>query len=437
MTKQVTYKHGAKYRIYPSVKQQKYLHQVFGCCRKYYNTRVTQIDDERQAYFAYKEAHNGNPKGFKYNWITQKQLREEHPYMKIADGLALSNVQLAFDKAFNDYCQGKSGAPKFKKKTEYPHTYTTNNQKMKNGRETIYIHDDPSRKHGYLLHIPKIDKHGGDIQIRLHKPINGCIRNATIEYTASREWYVALIIEEQRELTDEDAHGDIIDRLLALDDEALLSSVFGGDLGLESYVYGTDGVSYDDPELASYRQLERKLHREQRKLGKKAARLRREGRKLCECRNYQKQRIRVARVYEKIRRKRHDFLHKLSRRLVNSHDVLAFEDLCVKGMLRNRCLARGVSDAAWYTFLQYCRYKAEWAGKVFVQCDRWFPSTRSCSHCGGLTGPRGCRDLGVREWVCSSCGAVHSRDGNAAWNVLLEGLRVLSVTVDPRWGEVL
>ena len=147
--------------------------------------------------------------------------------------------------------------------------------------------------------------------------------------------------------------------------------------------------------------------------------------------------MRVARVYEKIRRKRHDFLHKLSHRLVNSHDVLAFEGLCVKGMLKNHCLARGISDAAWGTFIRYCTYKAERAGKTLVQVSRWYPSTRTCSVCGEKTGPRGAKDLGVREWVCPACGARHVRDENAAWNILFEGLRVLSETLDVRWRDVL
>ena len=258
----------------------------------------------------------------------------------------------------------------------------------------------------------------------------------TIEYTAAHEWYASFIIEEQIEFKDSHDY-DTIDSLLALDDEALLKRIFGGDLGLETYVYGTDGISYDDPALADYKKLEAKLHREQRKLGKKRTRLVKEGRKLCDARNYQKQRVRVARIYEKIRRKRHDFLHKLSHQLVNSHDVLAFENLCVKGMLKNHYLARGISDAAWGIFIRYCTYKAEYAGKTLVQVSRWYPSTRTCSVCGEKTGPRGAKDLGVREWVCPVCGARHVRDENAAWNILFEGLRVLSETEDARWCDVL
>ena len=431
----ITIKHGSKHRIYPNKSNRVYIQQTDGCVRKFYNERVAQIPEEQEAYFAYKEAHDGSPIGFEFHWITQKELRKKYPYMKIPDGLAFSNVQRQFDRAFKDYCKGKKGKPAFKKKSDFPRTFTTNNQCV-NGKDTIYVHENEAKGHGYLLHIPKIDKHGGDIPIDLHKPLNGRIRNVTIEYTATGEYYAAFIIEETMEFHNE-PDDDVIDRLLLLDDEALLSRVFGGDLGLDTYVYGSDGIAYDDPQLDDYKQLEKKLHKEQRKLGKKRARLLKEGKRLCDCRNYQKQRVKVARIYEKIRRKRHDFLHKLSRQLVNNHDVLAFEDLCVKGMLKNHYLARGISDAAWGTFVTFCRYKAEWAGKTLVQISRWYPSTRTCSVCGAKTGPKCTKDLGIREWVCPECGAVHVRDENAAWNILLEGLRVLSETDDARWGAVL
>ena len=430
-----TIKHGEKYRIYPNKGNRIYIHQNTGCARKMYNLRVAQIPDEQKEYFAYKDENDGSPVGFKFHWVTQKEAREEYPYMKIADGLSLSEACMNFNSAFSDYCKGKKGKPTFKKKSDFPRTYHTKNQTV-NGKDTIYVHENEAKGYGYLLHLPKIDKYGGDIPIELHKPLSGRIKSATIEYTATGEYYVAFTIEETIEFPDEQ-DDDIIDRLLLLDDEELLSRVFGGDLGLDTYVYGSDGISYDDPQLADYKKLEKKLHREQRKLGKKRARLLKEGRKLCDCRNYQKQRIKVARIYEKIRRKRHDFLHKLSRQLVNNHDVLAFEDLCVKGMLKNHYLAKGISDAAWGTFITFCKYKAEWAGKTLVQISRWYPSTQTCSVCGAKTGPKGAKDLGVREWVCPECGAVHVRDENAAWNILFEGLRVLSETEDARWGEVL
>ena len=427
---------GAEYRVYPNKANREYFHQCFGCARKMYNLRVEQIYDEQQAYHDYKAQHDGSPAEFKYAWLTEKQAKQAYPYLKEVDSLALVSARRDFETAFKHYTQGKANKLRYRSKMTYPRTFRTSNISNPSG-DTIYIRKDPYSHTGYSLHIPKIGKHGGDVPIVVHRHVDGRILNVTVKYTASHAWYVSICYETTIE-TDEHQDSDtIIDTLLALDDKALLKRAFGGDLGLESYVYGTDGVSYDDPALADYKKLEAKLHREQRKLGKKRARLAKEGRKLCDARNYQKQRVRVARVYEKIRRKRHDFLHKLSHQLVNSHDVLAFENLCVKGMLKNHYLARGISDAAWGTFIRYCTYKAERTGKTLVQISRWYPSTRTCSVCGEKTGPRGAKDLGVREWVCPVCGARHVRDENAAWNILLEGLRLLSETEDARWGDVL
>ena len=427
---------GYEYRIYPNKANREYFHQCFGCARKMYNLRVEQIHDEQQTYYQYKVQHDGSPAGFNYDWVTEKQAKQAYPYLKEADSLALVSASNDFREAFKRYTQGKANKPRYRSKMTYPRTFRTNNQSTSSG-DTIYIRKDPYSHTGHSLHLPKIGKHGGDVPIVVHRHVDGRILNVTVKYTASHAWYVSICYERTITTNDYQDTDDVIDTLLSLNDETLLKRVFGGDLGLETYVYGTDGVSYDDPALADYKKLEAKLHREQRKLGKKRARLEKEGRKLCDARNYQKQRVRVACVYEKIRRKRHDFLHKLSHQLVNSHDVLAFEDLCVKGMLKNHYLARGISDAAWGTFIRYCTYKAERAGKTLVQISRWYPSTRTCSVCGEKTGPRGARDLGVREWVCPVCGAHHVRDENAAWNILLEGLRVLSETEDARWGDVL
>lgn len=427
---------GHEFRVYPNKTNREYFHQCFGCARKMYNLRVEQIQDEQQAYHEYKAQHDGSPAGFKYDWITEKQAKQAYPYLKEVDAYALVNARNDFREAFKRYTQGKTNKPRYRSKTAYPRTFRTSNLSKPSG-DTIYIHKDPYSHTGYSLHIPKIGKHGGDVPIVMHRHVDGRIINVTVKYTASHAWYVSICYETIIETEDLQNTDTIIDNLLSLDDETLLKHVFGGDLGLETYVYGTDGISYDDPALADYKKLEAKLHREQRKLGKKRARLEKEGRKLCDARNYQKQRVRVARVYEKIRRKRHDFLHKLSHWLVNSHDVLAFEDLCVKGMLKNHYLTRGISDAAWGTFIRYCTYKAERAGKTLVQVSRWYPSTRACSVCGEKTGPRGAKDLGVREWVCPVCGARHVRDESAAWNILFEGLRVLSETCDARWRDVL
>ena len=426
--------HGEEYRIYPNAEAQRYFHCNFGCSRKMYNLRVAQITDEQTAYLAYKDEHDGSPTGFNYHWITEKEAKQEYEYMRDVDSLALMNARRNFEKAFKGYTQGKNGKPKFKSKNRYPRTFKTSNLTMPSG-DTISVYQSRDSETGYLLHLPKLGKHGGDVPIVINRHINGRILNVTIKYTASGKWFASICYEET--ITVEDNTNELIERLLAMTDDELVMALFAGDLGLKAFLTGNDGTCFDDPYLDDYKKLQEKLHKAQRKLGKKCTRLKKENKALCDAKNYQKQRKKVARIQEKIRNKRHNFLHKLSRELVNNHEVLIFEDLCVRGMLKNHFLARGISDAGWGTFLTYCQYKCEWAGKEFVKIDRFFPSTQLCSVCFEKVGPKGLSWLGVRSWVCPECGVEFDRDLNAAWNILFEGLRVLGESSDARWLGVL
>ena len=259
---------GYEYRVYPNRANREYFHQCFGCARKMYNLRVEQIKDEQQAYHDYKTQHDGSPAGFKYEWLTEKQAKQAYPYLKEVDAYVLVSASNDFRKAFKRYTQGKAKHPRYRSKMTYPRTFRTNNLSHPSG-DTIYIRKNPYSHTGYSLHLPKIGKHGGDIPIVVHRHVDGRILNVTVKYTATHAWYVAICYEKTVVTDDNQDTGGIIDTLLAFDDEALLKHVFGGDLGLETYVYGTDGISYDDPALADYKRLEAKLHREQRKLGKK------------------------------------------------------------------------------------------------------------------------------------------------------------------------
>lgn len=137
--------------------------------------------------------------------------------------------------------------------------------------------------------------------------------------------------------------------------------------------------------------------------------------------NRARARLRVARVHARIADRRRDTLHKLTTRLVRENQTLVIEDLTVRNMVRNRSLARAISDAAWSQLRSMLEYKAAWYGREVIAADRFFSSSRLCSHCGTL---RGQMPLGVRTWTCESCGTVHDRDVNAAKNLLAAGLAV-------------
>ena len=443
--------YGIKCVILPTPRQITFLQKNFGCARKVYNLLVEEGNKRDTEAVAW---HNENPeeresKTYPYTWSTNSQLKKEYPYLKEADSLGLKNARKHYMQARNRHFEG-AGRPQFKSKWDYPRTYTTDNQGYQEDPDegTIRIYHKGKTD---WLHVPKlpkntiriIDENTGesgkkthkeddDIQIILPKKItdNMRIHSVTLGQNADGSYYASLSIEETITIDNPEEQEEQDYQLLA-------TLCYGGDLGLKSYLTGTDSISHNDP--SDYKKLEERHKREQRKLGKQRNRLKKQGKCLSTCKNYQKQKKKVAKIAARIARKREDFRHKLSRQLVDSYSFIALEDLHVVGMLRNHHLARAVSESAWSDFIRKVQYKAEWAGKTVVLVSQWFPSTRTCSCCGAITGPHGVSDLGVREWVCSECGAHHNRDVNASWNILLEGLGVAASGDDELalvWGRV-
>ena len=223
----------------------------------------------------------------------------------------------------------------------------------------------------------------------------------TISHTPSGKYFVSLLVET------------------IVNDLPTTQSNIGIDLGLTDFIVLSNGTKVANPKFLS--KLQAKLAREQKILAKRRAVAKAEQRKLSESRNYQKQKIKVAKVYDKITNARKDFLHKLSFNIIKNHDVIAIEDLNVKGMVKNRKIAKAISDSSWSSFATMLSYKAEWYGKQVVKIDRWYPSSKTCSNCNHLL-TKAQLPLSVRTWDCPNCLQKNNRDLNASINILNQGL---------------
>lgn len=372
-----------KFRIYPTEEQEIFFVKSFGCVRKVYNL---MLDDRMKIY---EDTKNDSSK--KMSFPTPAKYKKDFPFLKEVDSLALANAQLNLDKAYKNFFRDKSvGFPRFKSKKNPVQSYTTNNQ---NG--TVALIDNK------FIKIPKLKSL---VRIKLHRQPKGMIKSATISRHSSGNYYISLLCKEE---------------IIEL---PKTNAAVGIDLGITDFAILSDGRKIDNNKFTS--KMEKKRKREQRKLSRRALLAKKNGVKLFEAKNYQKQKRKVARLYEKIMNQRTDFLNKLSTDIIKNHDTICIENLNTKGMLRNRKLAKSISDVSWSSFVTKLQYKADWYGREIIKIDKWFPSSQICSKCGHKDGKK---PLNIRDWTCPICHTHHDRDINASKNILTEGLRIQSL----------
>lgn len=377
-----------KYRIYPNKNQSILINKTIGCTRFVYNKMLGDFYDNDLI-------------------TTPAYYKQDYPFLKEVDSLALSNSQMNLKQAFRNYKNNKNhfDKPKFKKKSRSKLSYKTNNQKG-----TIRIEND-------RLILPKFK---AGIKIILHRQIEGLIKSVTIEQVPSG-YYTASILY--------DVPNNQEETILSKD------NIVGIDLGLTHLAITSDNEKYDNPK--HFRQLQKKLVKEQRILSRRFENNVKERvydengdlvetifkKPLKDCKNYQKQKRKVAKIHNKIKNQRLDNLHKVSTKVVKNHDYVVMETLRIHNMIKNRKLSKSIADVGWSTFVNMIKYKCERYGKEFVQIDQWFPSSQICSHCNHKDGKKA---LSSREWTCYNCGTHHDRDINAAINIKNKGLEMIS-----------
>ena len=362
-----------KFRLYPNKKQMMMFEKTFGCSRFIWNQMLA---DKIQHY---KETGQ-NLKN------TPAQYKRDYPWLKEVDSLALCNVQLNLQKAYKSFFQSNFGFPKFKSKRHHQ-SYQTYNQKG-----TIAIENGKVK-------LPKI----GWVKVKAHRKMTGLIKSATISMTKTGKYFISILCETE------------------IKPYHKTNSSIGIDLGLEHFAILSTGEKIENPRFLV--RSSKKLAREQKILSRRVLVAKQSGKKLSESMNYQKQRLKVAKLHEKISNQRRDFLHKLSINLIKNHDRICMEDLASKNLMRNHHLARAIGDASWSEFVRMLEYKADWYEKQVSKISRWFPSSQICSSCGFKSSKKA---LHIREWACEKCGAHHDRDLNASINILNEGLKLLA-----------
>lgn len=358
-----------KFRIYPNETQKQLIEKTFGCCRFVYNYF---LDKRIKVYEETKETLNF------YSCCKQlTSLKKELPWLKEVDSTSLQSSLKDLDTAYQNFWKLHNGYPKFKSKKNYKNSF-----KMKMGIKFI------NNKH---IQLPKLKS----IKCKISKEVEGKILSTTIHKFPSGKYYISILVEKP--------------------DFGKLEStglVVGIDLGIKDFCITSDSLKIPNPHFL--KTSEKKLIREQHRLSRKPR----------GSHNYEKQRIKLARIYEKINNQRTDFLQKLSTQFIKNYDIICLETLKVKNMVKNHNLAKSILDCSWSTFINMLQYKSDWYGRVISKINTFYPSSKTCSNCGykldNLT-------LDVREWICPNCGTSHDRDINAANNILKEGLKLLSL----------
>lgn len=355
-----------KFRLYPNEEQKVPLAKHFGCTRFVYNHFLSERKKQ------YDETHKSDNYYAQAKKLTELKKDNEYAWLNEINSQTLQHALRHLETAYVNFFRGNAKFPNFKSKKSKNNFSVPQNVIIKDGK----------------IYFPKF-KDG--IKFRQHREIVGTIKSATVSLTPTGKYFVSILTEQVYEPYNK------------------TNKSVGIDLGLKDFVITSDGRKFKNNRYT--KKYQRKLKRAQQHLSRKQH----------GSVQYEKQRLKVAKIHEKIANCRVDNLHKVSTELVKQYDIICVEDLNIKGMIKNNKLAKHIADASWGTFVQFLSYKCKLNDKTLVKIGRYYPSSQSCSECGYVN--KEVKDLKVREWTCPNCGSVHDRDVNAAKNILKEGLK--------------
>jgi putative transposase len=364
-------KRAFKYRFYPTAQQAAELSRTFGCVRRVYNmaldarSRAWTLEHRRVSYVETSAM------------LTEWKKTEEHGFLGEVSSVPLQQSLRHLQTAYTAFFDKRARHPRFKskKRSKDSAEYTRSAFRFSGGELVLAKMRDP-------------------LAIVWSRPLPEEAEPSTVTVSRDRagRWFVSLLVEA------------------SVAPAPTTDTVVGLDAGITSLVTLSTGEKITNPKFE--RKDRARLGKAQRELSRK-----RQG-----SRNWEKARVRVARIHARIADRRRDFLHKLlTTRLVRENQAIVIEDLTVRSLLGNRTLARAISDASWTELRSQLEYKCAWYGREMIAIDRFFPSSKTCSTCGMI---RAELPLNVRAWTCEGCGTRHDRDHNAAKTILAAGLAV-------------
>lgn len=348
-----------KYRIYPNVKQKEMFAKTFGCVRYYWNAQVAVFN-------SYNKETNPKPK-----FLTTKEMRDAIPWMKEVSHAAVQHKERDFyeykKQFFNKTRKKQIGRPSFKKK---------------GNKASFRLSNKAYRLKGDNIYLARI----GNVRMVVDRsiPESAKLLSVTISKNPSNQYFASVCTEHEVKPLPKTGH------------------TVGIDVGIKSFLVQSDGVVIANPSY--FRKSQAKLKRMQQHLSKK-----RKG-----SRRYEKCRIKVAKIHQKVYNQREWFLHNESTRIVKEYDVIAIEDLNIIGMIKERKMSALILDASWAKFFRMLEYKAEWYSKELIKIDRFAASSKTCNNCGWRNTELTLKD---REFKCPICGLIIDRDLGAARNI--------------------
>lgn len=358
-----------KYRIYPTKEQEVFLLKHFGSVRFVYNhflaERKEQYEKTGKSDNYYKQAKR----------LTQLKRQEEYNWLNEINSQTLQSALSNLESAYVNFFSGRSRFPRFKKKINR-NTFCVP-QKVKIQQQKIFI--------------PKLKNLGG-IKLVKHRELHGRILFATFSKTPTNKYFVSITVEQDYN-SKQSTHKEI-----------------GIDLGIKDLIITSNGNKFKNHKFIS--KFEKQLKKAQQHLSRKQKGSKR----------FERQRLKVALIHEKIHNCRLDNLHKISHKLVMENDAVYMENLNVDGMVKNHNLAKAILDCSWSELKRQLQYKGDWDDTYIYEIFRFYPSSKTCSTCGYIMDSM---KLNVRNWTCPKCHTEHDRDINAAINILKEGKREL------------